>query len=76
MPRGKGLVFEKGKVVGNVTMSEVSVGAQVGGGSYSEVIFFENAETLAGFKKSEWEMSAKAKAAVAASGAAANAKYE
>lgn len=74
--RGKGLVFENGKVVGNATMSEVSIGAQVGGGSYAEVIFFETAEGLKSFKGSKWEMSAKAKANVAASGAAANAKYE
>ena len=74
--RGDGLLYEKHKPVGKVIMTEVSVGAQVGGGSFSEVIFFETAEALETFKKAKWEMSAKAKANVAASGVAANAKYE
>lgn len=73
---GDGLVYEKGKVVGKVSMTEVSVGAQVGGGTFAELIFFENEETLTSFKSSKWEMSAKAKANIAASGVAANAKYE
>jgi len=74
--RGDGLVYEQTNLVGKVTMTEVSVGAQVGGGSFAEVIFFETTAALQGFKQSNWEMSAKAKANVAASGVAANAKYE
>ena len=73
---GDGLVYEKGKLVGKVTMSEVSLGAQVGGGSFSEVIFFETEAALKDFEKTKWEMSAKAKASVAASGVAQNAKYD
>ena len=72
---GKGLVYEKGKVTGKVTLTEISVGAQAGGGSFSEVIFFQTASALKNFKKSKYEMSAGAKATLAASGAAANAKY-
>jgi lipid-binding SYLF domain-containing protein len=73
---GDGLLYEKDKLVGKVTMSEVSVGAQVGGGSFAEIIFFETADALKDFQKTKWEMSAKAKASIAASGVAANAKYE
>jgi lipid-binding SYLF domain-containing protein len=73
---GDGLVYEKDKLIGKVTMSEVSVGAQVGGGSFAEVIFFETEAALKDFEKSKWEMSAKAKASIAASGVAENAKYE
>ena len=73
---GDGLVYEKGKLVGDVSMSEVSIGAQVGGGSFAEIIFFETPAALKAFKSAKWEMSAKAKANVAASGVAANAKYE
>src|SRR6185436_10105365 len=57
---GDGLLYEKDKLTGKVTMSEVSVGAQVGGGKFSEVIFFETTEALQQFKKAKWEMSAKA----------------
>jgi lipid-binding SYLF domain-containing protein len=73
---GDGLVYENDKLIGKVTMSEVSVGAQVGGGSFAEVIFFETEAALKDFKKSKWEMSAKAKANIAASGVAENAKYD
>jgi lipid-binding SYLF domain-containing protein len=73
---GDGLVYEKGKLVGKVSMSEFSVGAQIGGGSFAEVIFFETPATLKTFEQSNWEMSAKAKASLAASSAAAHAKYE
>src|SRR4030095_6697352 len=74
--RGDGLVYQKGKVIGRVTMTEISVGAQAGGGKFSEVIFFETNAALESFKASEYKMSAAAKASVAASGVAANAKYE
>jgi len=74
--RGDGLVYEKDKLVGKVTMSEVSLGAQVGGGSFAELIFFETADAFKDFQKSQWVMSAKAKAAVAASGVSENAKYD
>ena len=73
---GDGLVYEKAKLIGKVTMSEVSVGAQVGGGSFAELIFFETEAALKDFQKDQWVMSAKAKASVAASGVAENAKYE
>lgn len=73
---GDGLLYEKAKLVGKVSMSEVSIGAQVGGGSFAEIIFFETPAALQAFKSATWEMSAKAKANVAASGAAANAKYD
>ena len=73
---GHGLLFEADKVTGKVTLTEVSVGAQAGGGSFAEVIFFETPEALNSFKQSKYEMSAKAKATVASSGASANAKYD
>src|ERR1035438_6172503 len=73
---GDGLVYQKDKLVGKVSMSEVSIGAQVGGGSFAEIIFFETKAALQSFKTAKWEMSAKAKANVAASGVAENAKYE
>jgi lipid-binding SYLF domain-containing protein len=73
---GDGLVYENNKITGKVNMTEVSFGAQVGGGSFAEVVFFETTSALKSFKAAKWEMSAQAKATVAASGAAANAKYQ
>ncbi len=48
---GKGLVYEKGKPIGQATLTGINLGAQVGGQSFSAVIFFETAEALANFKQ-------------------------
>ena len=48
---GKGLVYENGKPIGQATLTGVNLGAQVGGQSFSAVIFFETAEALANFKE-------------------------
>ena len=61
--------------MGEATLTEVNFGAQVGGGAFYEVIFFETAESLANFKEGHFEMSAKVNAIAAAEGAALNAKY-
>ncbi len=74
--RGKGLVYEKGKVVGETKVTEINIGAQIGGETFSELILFETAESLRDFKGSDWEMSAKVSAVAAAEGAAKNAKYQ
>ena len=73
---GSGYLFEKGAAVGTTTLSQVTVGAQVGGQAYYEIIYFENAETLAAFKKGEWTMAAQVSAVALASGASADAKYK
>ena len=72
---GKGIVYEKGKPIGEATLTEINVGLQVGGQSFYEVIFFETTEALADFKQSNFEMSAEVSAVAAAEGAALNAKY-
>ena len=74
--RGKGLVYQKGKLVGEAKLTEINIGAQVGGETFSEIILFETAEALRDFKGSDWEMSAKVSAVAAAEGAAKNAKYQ
>jgi lipid-binding SYLF domain-containing protein len=73
---GSGIVFQKGKAVGTTSLSQVTIGAQVGGQAYYEIIFFETAETLAAFKKGEWTMAAQVSAVALSSGASADAKYK
>jgi lipid-binding SYLF domain-containing protein len=73
---GSGYLFVKGKAVGTTTLSQVTIGAQIGGQAYYEIIYFENAETLAAFKKGEWTMAAQVSAVALSSGASANAKYK
>lgn len=73
---GKGEVFEKGEVIGQATLTQVTIGFQLGGQAYIEAVFFEDESTLENFKDSNLELSAQIGAVAAAEGAAKNAKYE
>ena len=73
---GKGLVYEKGEYIGEATLSQATIGFQLGGQVYSEVIFFETKEALDSFKASKFALSAQASAVAAAEGASKNAKYQ
>jgi len=72
---GTGVLFEKGTSVGEATLTQVTVGLQLGGQAYSEVIFFETEKSLADFKKGGFAMAAQVSAVAASAGASANAKY-
>jgi Family of unknown function (DUF500). len=51
-------------------------GLQLGGQTYSEVIFFETASSLSDFKKGNFALAAQASAVALSAGAAGHAKYE
>lgn len=72
---GNGLAYERGKLIGRASVTQVTFGAQIGGQEFAEVIFFETPEALARFKTSKLEMSAQLSAVAAAEGASKNAKY-
>jgi len=72
---GTGLVYEKGKVIGEATVTAVTIGAQIGGEAFYEVIFFETSGALFDFKQSKWEMRAEVNAVAASEGASKVAKY-
>jgi lipid-binding SYLF domain-containing protein len=72
---GTGVLFENGVPTGKVTLNQVSVGPQIGGEEYSEVIFFETPRALADFKRGKAALSAQASAVALNEGAAAVAKY-
>lgn len=73
---GKGEVYENGARVGRASLSQATVGLQLGGQAYIELIFFEDKRSLDNFKTSKFALSAQASAVAAAEGAAATAKYE
>jgi hypothetical protein len=73
---GEGVVFEKGRAIGKASLTQVTVGAQLGGQTYSEVIFFETPPAFTDFKKGTLALAAQASAVAASKGASANAKYE
>ena len=72
---GEGVVYEKGKKIGTAKLAQVNVGAQVGGQSYREVIFFENKDALDRFTGDKVEFSGQVSAVAAKAGASANAQY-
>ncbi len=46
--RGKGEVFEKGKVIGSTSLTQVSIGFQLGGQAFSQIIFFKDKKSSDG----------------------------
>jgi lipid-binding SYLF domain-containing protein len=74
--RGKGLVYEKTNIIGQATLTQASIGAQVGGQTFAEIIFFETPTTLEDFKSGKFEMSADASAVAVRQGASASAAYK
>ena len=59
---GTGEVYEKGKLIGHAKLTQTTVGAQVGGETYAEVILFKNKKALDRFKNSRFEGAAGATA--------------
>ena len=57
---GKGHVYVHGAWVGDVTMTEVSIGLQAGGKAYSQIIFFEDKRALDEFESGNFEFGADA----------------
>ena len=77
---GSGHVYEQGKRIGRVTMNQLSVGLQLGGKAFSEIIFFKDKASLDEFTEGNFEFSgdigavaitASADASVGTSGATA-----
>ena len=71
--RGDGRVYEKGKVIGDSTMTQLSIGFQLGGEGFAQMIFFENKAALDKFTSGNFEFSAEASAVALTVGASAKA---
>ncbi|QJR12128.1 hypothetical protein DSM104443_03212 [Usitatibacter rugosus] len=69
---GKGHVYQKGAYVGDTSMTQVSVGLQLGGQGYSMIVFFEDERAFKEFTGGNFEFGAEASAVAIT--AAANAK--
>jgi lipid-binding SYLF domain-containing protein len=72
---GRGELFEGGRPVGFCTLTQASIGLQLGGQAYTELIFFETKEALDRFKSGNFAFAAQVSAVALKSGASANAKY-
>ncbi len=72
---GDGAVYEQGKLVGYADVTQVNIGFQLGGQSFSQVIFFQDERALTKFKRGTLEFSANASAVAVESGVAASNDY-
>ncbi len=70
---GSGRVYEKGKHVGDTSMTQVSVGLQLGGQAFSQIIFFEDERALREFTSGNFEFGAEASAVAITAAAGAQA---
>jgi len=73
---GKGLVIVNDKAVGNTSLSQVTVGFQLGGQVYAQFVFFEDSTALGHFQRGNFEMGAQASAVAVTLGASADANYD
>jgi lipid-binding SYLF domain-containing protein len=70
---GKGHVYVHGRLVGDTTMGQLSVGFQAGGKAYSQIIFFEDKRALDEFESGTFEFDAGASAVAITAAASASA---
>jgi len=70
---GTGCVFEGGKHTGNISMGQVTIGFQLGGQTYSQLILFKNSDVYNDFTKGQFEFGADASAVALTYGAQAGA---
>jgi len=70
--RGKGQVYVHDRPVGDVTMTQLSIGLQAGGKAYSEIVFFQDKRALDQFESCTFEFAAGASAVAITAGASAS----
>ena len=72
---GKGVVFKQGEMIGGSNMTQITVGFQFGGQEYSEIIFFEDADSFNRFINNKYQFAAQVSAVALKSGISADASY-
>lgn len=70
---GKGRVFERGKAVGSSSMTQLSVGFQLGGEAFSQIVFFQDQRAFKEFTRGQFEFGAGVSAVVITAAASAGA---
>ena len=73
---GKGLVIVDGKVDGYTSMSQATIGLQLGGQKYAQFIFFRDETAVGHFRRGNFEFNAQASAVAITAGASADAAYD
>jgi lipid-binding SYLF domain-containing protein len=70
---GSGRVYEKGVHVGDTSMTQITIGLQLGGQAYSQIIFFQDKRAFDEFTSGNFEFGAQASAVAITAGAQAQA---
>jgi lipid-binding SYLF domain-containing protein len=70
---GKGRVFQTGTWVGDVSMKQATIGFQLGGQAYSQIVFFKDERAFNEFTSGSFEFGAEASAVAVTAGAQAKA---
>lgn len=70
---GEGRVFEQGRYIGDTNMTQLSIGWQLGGQAYSQIIFFQDERALREFTSGSFEFRGQASAVVITAGVQAGA---
>jgi lipid-binding SYLF domain-containing protein len=70
---GEGRVYEQGKHIGDASMSQLTIGMQLGGAAYSMIVFFEDERALREFTSGNFEFGAQASAVALTAGVSAEA---
>ena len=73
---GTGQVYEKGVVTGTASLAKISIGFQLGGQAFSQMIFFEDKRSYDEFTSGEFEFDAAASAVAITAGVQAKAGTE
>src|SRR5688572_23501689 len=73
---GKGEVFEGESLIGYSAIAQLTLGVQLGGQTFTEIIVFENKESLGRFKQGKFKFAANASAVLVKAGAAATTNYD
>jgi len=73
--RGKGYVYQRGRLIGRSTLTQVTIGLQLGGQAYSEVVFLKDAAALDNFKRGRLKLDAQASAVALTARASADLAY-
>ncbi len=71
---GEGRVYEQGKYIGDTSLSQATLGFQLGGAGFSQVIFFQDKRALSEFTQGTFEFGAEAQATALTAAAGASAR--
>jgi lipid-binding SYLF domain-containing protein len=72
---GRGIVYKNGTAIGYADLSQATIGAQLGGQTYTQILVFETEHALDRFRQGNYEFGAQATAVALQSGRGTNAKF-